>query len=174
MAFLKLHMAMNHYFRSLVNSTEPLDQARPDSPTIPVFLALPKLRNHYRHRYRTPPGQSEWTEAIDGKNNESKKVAAPHAKHGAVTCATALGSHSPTDEERSWSNKLREQNRLRKEQAEAQAVIDLLKKDALTKQKEMDLVLFGKVARMRTSHKAPSFSRGLMMRVGASLKVLFS
>ena len=168
---LKLHIAMNHHIKCLVNASEPLDLARPDSPTIPGFLALPRLRNHHRNRYPALPGQSKPAKATDGK---AKKVAAPRDGYGAVTRATALGSHSPTDEERAWSNKFREQNRLRKEQAEAQAMIDLLKKDALTKQKEVDLVLFGKVAKMGISHKARSLPKGLMMRVGASLKVFFS
>ena len=173
MTLWKLHIAMNQYFKSLVKSTEPLDQARPDSPTIPGFPALPKLRNHHRNRHSHLPGQSECMKAIHGKGNDTKK-AAPRVEYGPVTCATALGSHPPTDEDRAWSTNVRERKQLRKEQAEAQAVTDLLKKDALTKQKEMDLVLFGKVAKMRTSYKAPSFSKGLMMRVGASLKVLIS
>lgn len=167
-------MVMNPCFRSLVSSTETLDQARPDSPTIPGFLAMPKHRDHNCQPHLTLPDQSEWTKAINKKEGNAKKVAAPRADYGAVTCATALGSHPPTDEERAWSNKLREQNQLRKKQAEAQAVIDLLKKDAVTKQKEMDLVLFGKVANMGIPHKAPSFSKSLMMRVGASLKVFLS
>ncbi len=165
---------MNHHIKSLVNSTAPLDQARPDSPTIPGFPALPKLRNHHRNRHPNLPGQSKSTKAVAGNSNNAKKAAAPRGYHGAVTRATALGSHSPTDEERAWLNKLREQNRLRKEQAKAQAAIGLLKKDALTKQKEMDLMLFGKVAKTRTPHKAPSLSKFLMMRVGVSLKVFFS
>ena len=167
-------MAMNPYFRSLVSSTEPLDQARPDSPTIPGFLAVPKPRDHNRQRQVTLLGQSEWTRAVNKKDSNAKEVAAPRVDYGAVTRATALGSHPPTDEERAWSSKLREQNQLRKKQADAQAVIDLLKKDAVTKQKEMDLVLFGKVANMGIPHKAPSFSKSLMMRVGASLKVFLS
>lgn len=165
---------MNHHIRSLVNPTEPWDQARPDSPTIPGFPALPKLRDHHRNRHPNLPDQSKRPKAIDRKCNDAKKVAAPRADCGAVTRATALGSHSPTDEERAWSNKLREENRLRKEHAEAQVAIGLLKKDALTKQKEMDLILFGKLAKTRTRHKAPSLSKFLMMRVGASLKVFFS
>ena len=164
-------MAMNPYFRSLVISTEPLDQARPDSPTIPGFHAVPKLSNHNRQRHPTLLGQSEWTKAKERRRNDTKKVAAPRVDYGPVTHATALGSHPPTDEERAWSNKLREQNQLRRKQADAQAVTALLKKDAVTKQKEMDLVLFGKVANMVIPHKAPSFSKSLMMRVGASLKV---
>ena len=165
-------MAMNPYVRSLVNSTEPLDQARPDSPTIPGFLAVPKPRDHNRQRHPPLPGQSEWTKARERKCNGAKKVA--RVDYGAVTCATALGSHPPTDDERAWSNNLRKQNQLRKQRAEAQAVTDLLKKDAMTKQKEMDLVFFGKVANMGIPHKAPSFSKSLMMRVGASLKVFLS
>ena len=165
---------MNHQIRGLVNSAEPLDQARPDSPTIPGFPALPKPRNHHRNRHSNLPGPGERLKAIDRKCNDTKKVAAPRADCGAVTRATALGSHSPTDEERAWSNKLREQNRLRREQAEAQVAIGLLKKDALTKQKEMDLILFGKVAKTRNPHKGPSLSKFLMMRVGVSLKVFFS
>lgn len=160
--------------RSLVTSTEPLDEARPDSPTIPGFHAVPKLRDHNRQRHPILLGQSEWTKIKERKGNNAKKVAAPRVDYGAVTHATALGSHSPTDEERAWSNKLWEQNQLRKKQADAQAVTALLKKDAVTKQKEMDLVLFGKVANIRIPYKAPSFSKGLMMRVGASLKVLLS
>lgn len=170
-AFSKLHMAMNPYFRSLANSTEPLDQARPDSPTIPGFLAVPKLGDHDRQCHSTLLGQSEWTKAKARKYNDAK-IATPRVDYGAVTCATALGSHSPTDDERGWSNDLRKQNQLRKQRAEAQAVTDLLKKDAMTKQKEMDLVLFGKVAGI--PYKAPSFSKSLMMRVGASLKVFLS
>ena len=112
--------------------------------------------------------------AVNKKDSNAKKVAAPRVDYGAVTRATALGSHPSTDEERAWSSKLREQNQLRKKKADAQAVIDLLKKDAVTKQKEMDLVLFGKVANMGIPHKAPSFSKSLMMRVGASLKVFLS
>ena len=174
MAFFKFHMAMDPYFRSLVNSTEPLDQARPDSPTIPGFLAVPKLRDHDRQRHSTLLGQSEWTKAKERKCSDAKKVAAPPVDYGTVTCATALGSHSPTDDERAWSDNLRKQNQLRKQRADAQAVIDLLKKDAMTKQREMDLVLFGKVANMGIPYKAPSFSKSLMMRVGASLKVFLS
>lgn len=176
MTLLKLHIAMNYHIKILVNSTEPLDLARPDSPTIPGFPALPKLRNDHRNRHPKRLGQSEWPKAIDGKCNDAKKVAAPHAGCGAVTRATALGSHPPTEEERAWSNRLRKQNRLRKEQAEAQAMRDLLRKDALKKQKELDLLLFGKVAKMGISHKTKthSSSKGLMMRVGASLKVFFS
>ena len=167
-------MAMNPYFRSLVSSTEPLDQAQPDSPTIPGFLAVPKPRDHNRQRHVTLLGQSEWMRAVNKKDSNAKKVAAPRVDYGAVTRATALGSHPPTDEERAWSSKLREQNQLRKKKADAQAVINLLKKDAVTKQKEMDLVLFGKVANMGIPHKAPSFSKSLMMRVGARLKVFLS
>ena len=165
---------MNHQIKSLVSSSVPLDQARPDSPTIPGFPPLPKLRNHHRNRQPTHQGRIKSTKAIEGKGTDAKRLAAPRGGYRAVTRATALGSHPPTDEERAWSNKLREQNRLRKEQAEAQAVIDLLKKDASTKQKELDLVLFGKVAKMGTSHKAPSLSKGLMMRIGASLRVFFA
>ena len=157
-----------------MNSTEPLDQARPDSPTIPGFLAVPKLRDHDRQCHSTLMGQSEWTKAKERKCNDVTKVAAPRIDYGAVTCATALGSHPPTDDERAWSNNLRKQNQLRKQRANAQAVIDLLKKDAMTKQKEMDLVLFGKMANMGIPHKAPSFSKSLMTRVGASLKVFLS
>ena len=165
---------MNPYFRSLVDSTEPLDLARPDSPTIPGFLAVPKLGDHNYQRHPILLGQSEETKAKERKRNDAKKTATPRIDYGAVTHATALGSHPPTDEERACSNKLWEQNQLRKEQANAQAVTALLKKDAMTKQKEMDLVLFGKVANMGIPHKAPSFSKGLMMRVGASLKVFLS
>ena len=65
---------------------------------------------------------------------------------------------------------------MRKEQAEAQAARELLRKDALKKQKEVDLLLFGKVARRGVSHKTKthSLSKGLMMRGIASLKVFFS
>ena len=173
---MKLHIAMNDHIKILVNSTEPLDLARPDSPTIPGFPALPKLRNDHRDRHPKRPGQSEWPKAIDGKGNDAKRATAPRCKYEPVTRATALDSHPPTEEECAWSNRLREQNRLRKEQAEAQAMRDLLRKDALTKQKELDLLLFGKVAKMGISHKTKthSSSKGLMMRVGASLKVFFS
>ena len=137
-AFFKLHMAMDPYFRSLVNSTEPLDQAHPDSPTVPGLLAVPKLRDHDRQRHSNLLGQSEWTRAKERKYNDAK-VAAPRVDYGAVTCATALGSHPPTDDERAWSNNLRKQNQLRKQRAEAPTVTDLLKKDDMKKQKEMAL-----------------------------------
>ena len=167
---------MNHHIKILVSSTVPMDLARPDSPTIPGFPALPEVRNHHRNRHPNLPGQNKSTRAIDGKGNDAKRATAPRCKHEPVTRATALGSHPPTDEERAWSNKLWEQSRLRKEQAEAQALRDLLRKDALTKQKELDLLLFGKVAKMGISHKTKthSSSKGLIMRVGASLKVFFS
>lgn len=167
---------MNHHIKTLVNLTEHLDQARPDSPTIPGFPALPKLRNHHLNRHPNLPGQSKRPKAIDGKCNDPKKAAAPCGSYGAVTRATALGSHPPTDKECAWSNQLWEQTRLRKEQAEAQAMRDLLRKDALTKQKEVDMLLFGKVAKIGISHKTKthSLSKGLMMRGIASLKVFFS
>ena len=167
---------MNHHIKILVSSTEPMDLARPDSPTVPGFHALPKFKNHHRHRHPNLPGQNKSTRAINGKGNDAKRATAPRCNYEPVTRATALCSHPPTDEERAWSNKLWEQSRLRKEQAEAQAARELLRKDALKKQKEVDLLLFGKVAKKGISHKTKthSLSKGLMMRGIASLKVFFS
>ena len=176
MTLLKLHIAMNHHIKIVVHATETLDLARPDSPTIPGFPALPKIRDHHRNRHPNLPGQNKPTRAIDGKGNDAKRATGPRFKYEHVTRATALGSHPPTDEERAWSNKLWEQSRLRKEQAEAQAARELLRKDALKKQKEVDLLLFGEVAKRGMSHKTKphSLSKGLMMRGIASLKVFFS
>ena len=50
----------------------------------------------------------------------------------------------------------------------------LLRKDAATKQKEMDVLLFGKMSDIRLPYQEACMGRGLMVRVSASIKAIFS
>ena len=150
------------------------EQPRPDSPTLPVYSYNAKINTDYQ-KLGEPPVElkSEWMKAMYGKRKTTLGAGMPRIDYGPITAAIALGSHAPTDEEREWMSRLSGRYRMRKAQKEAQDVEKLLKKDALTKQKEMTAILWGMEA-VGLQYKKSSKRRRFARCLGASVRALVS
>ena len=149
------------------------EQPRPDSPALPEFTTSATVYTHCRNRDEPLISlKSEWMEATYGERNTRPGAEIPRIDYGPVTGTTALGSHTPTEDERTCMRKLGERHRMRRAQQEARDMEKLLTKSSLTKQEEMKEI-FWSTGAAGFQYKKSMKARRMARCFSTSVKCLF-